>query len=172
MDQRQQYRQQPARPQTTATPATSAPKPTAFQPQVKEKPVNKYKKYWWIPVVILVLFAVAWYFLRGNEGSGQINTSKYQAVFMNNGQVYFGKLHDFYGEKPYLTDVYYIQAADGSAANTDSKEAKSTQKLIKLGKEIHGPENSLILNKDAVLFVENLTDGSNVVKAIKSDTNK
>lgn len=118
-------------------------------------------------MLLLVLAVAAWLFFGKTNGS-QIDSGKYQAVFLNNGQVYFGKLKGFYTDRPYLTDVYYIQAADGTAADAN-KEQANTQKLIKLGKEIHGPENKLILNKDSVLFVENLTDNSEVVKVIKSD---
>lgn len=170
MEQRPQYRRPEGRPQTaTAAPVQDTPSTKTFTPAPKAARGNMFKKFWWIPVVVLLIALGAWYFLKNSAGSSsQINASKYQAVFLNNGQVYFGKLHGFYGDKPYLTDVYYIQAEDGTAAD-ENKEQANTQKLIKLGKEIHGPENTLILNKNSVLFVENLTDESSVVKAIKSE---
>jgi hypothetical protein len=91
--------------------------------------------------------------------------NRYQAVFLDNGQVYFGKLHGYYTNRPYLTDVYYFQA-NSQAGSTQA--SGGSQLLVKLGQEIHAPEGKLILNKDAILFVENLTDKGNVVEAIKN----
>lgn len=99
--------------------------------------------------------------------SNQVMSDRYQAVFLNNGQVYFGKLHGYYGNKPYMTDVHYFQANSQTAA-TESNSAN--QLLVKLGSEVHSPEGKLILNKDAILFVENLTEGSKVTEAIKKET--
>jgi len=39
--------------------------------------------------------------------------------------------------------------------------------LIKLGNEIHGPADSMIITKDHILFIEQLKDDSKVVRAIK-----
>ena len=100
--------------------------------------------------------------------SSQVNSSRYQAVFLSNGQAYFGKLHDYYTSRPYMTDVYYFQSNNqpaGTAQNTSGN-----QLLVKLGQEIHSPENKLILNKDSILFVENLSDDGKVVQAIKKDS--
>lgn len=132
------------------------------------------KKMWLIIVAIVIIAAIVggsiWYFSR----SQQIDSSRYQAVFLNNGQVYFGKLHDYYGDRPYLTNVYYIQGAtQGTAAtNTTAGAADANQQLVKLGSEIHAPDNEMILNKSSILFVENLTTGGKVTQLIKQNENK
>lgn len=131
-------------------------------PAPKKK--NQKKRPILIALVALVLLGavIAWQML-----STQIQSDKYQAVFLNNGQVYFGKLHGYYGDKAYMTDVHYFQAN----SQTTSKDSDSgNQLLVKLGSEVHAPEGKLILNKDAILFVENLTDGSKVTEAIKNET--
>ena len=92
----------------------------------------------------------------------QVDGSKYQAVFLSNGQVYFGKLHGYYTGRPYLTDVYYIQSPTTSSSGSSSTD--TNQQLVKLGSEVHAPENEMILNKSSILFVENLTDKSKVVQ--------
>ncbi len=114
-----------------------------------------------IIAVILLGVVVAWQLL-----SSQIQSDKYQAVFLNNGQVYFGKLHGYYGSKPYMTEVHYFQANSQTAA-TESSSAN--QLLVKLGSEVHAPEGKIILNKDAIMFVENLTEESKVTEAIKKE---
>ena len=102
----------------------------------------------------------------------QIDPNKYQAVFLTNGQVYFGKLKDYYTDRPYITDVYYIQGQDGAGAENGQSTASENQQLVKLGSELHAPENTMILNKSSILFVENLTEEGKVVQLIKQDQEK
>lgn len=130
----------------------------------------------------------------------KLNSDKYHAVFLSNGQVYFGLLSNYNSENPKLSDIYYLQLAQSPQAvsedqvteNTEAKtegEADSTEgqvleqpgqtssdqglTLIKLGEELHGPEDSMILNKEQILFIEQLKDDGKVVKAIKDyKTNK
>lgn len=126
------------------------------------------KKIWWIGGAIVVVVAL----LVGGSlytFSSQIDSNKYQAVFLSNGQVYFGKLHNYYTNRPYLSDVYYIQAPSGTNADANANADTSNQQLVKLGSEVHGPENEMILNKSSILFVENLTDDGKVVKLIQED---
>lgn len=127
-------------------------------------------------------------FLSSSEGG---KTSGYQAVFLSNGQVYFGRLSGFNSTSPVLKDVYYLrvgtvlepgQAGKSAEVSVESeknqkgektKEAtpaaatRTTLTLIKLGQEIHGPQDEISLNKDQILFVENLRIDSKVVDAIK-----
>lgn len=122
----------------------------------------------WVAAVVVLLGAlVAWYLLTPKH----IDQDKYQAVFLTNGQVYFGKLHDYGSARPYVTDVYYIQANEGalSADPEAEADAENTQTLVKLGDEIHKPEDKMILNPDAILFVENIADDSGVAEAIKTN---
>lgn len=101
-----------------------------------------------------------------NVFTGQPDTTKYQALFLTNGQVYFGKLDQsstLLGKDFILTNVYYFQAAQGGLNTSTSSSELS---LIKLGSELHGPENKLVINRTSVLFWENLKTDSKVVEAI------
>lgn len=95
--------------------------------------------------------------------------SDYQAVFLINNQVYFGKLSDRNSQFPTLTDVYYlqvnqpIQPAQGKAPATQPDIS-----LVKLGGELHGPTDEMKLNRDQILLIEDLRADSNVVRAIKA----
>jgi len=77
--------------------------------------------------------------------------------------VYFGKLDSLNGQYSRLTDVFYIQAteAEQNAQNPQNSDVNTTDlQLIKLGNEVHGPEDEMLINRDQILFVENLkTDG-------------
>lgn len=153
----------PAAPVTART--AQAPREEQRAPSAVSKPAptkkNRIvsKKHFVALVIIAALIAAglfAW-----SKMTNQIDGARYQAVFLTNGQVYFGKLHDYYGNRPYMTDVYYFQGS-----NAGGTSQSSTQQLRKLGQEVHGPEQKLILNKDSILFVENLREDSSVVSAI------
>lgn len=105
-----------------------------------------------------------------------IDKDAYSAVFLSNSQVYFGKLKDANAQFMTLTDIYYLQF-NPELQQGDSGVAADTVKssdlaLIKLGDEIHNPEDQMILNKDHILFIEKLKTDSNVVKAIEEDKAK
>lgn len=105
-------------------------------------------------------------------------TSDYVAVFLANGQVYFGKLAKPEYPEPVLTEVFYLKIqrgiqpdeTDNSGDQADVKKAqpKTDFKLIKLGSEIHGPIDQIKLNRDQILFWEKLRADSKVVEAIKA----
>lgn len=103
--------------------------------------------------------------------------SEYQAVFLTNGQVYFGKLEFEHGWVV-LNEVYYLQLAEdlqpASAADTNTNSTPNTNQnqqqkiqLVKLGAELHGPEDEMFIAKDKVLFWENMKDDSKVMQSIK-----
>ena len=114
-------------------------------------------------LLVLAIFVFASWSLYRSSVAVQIDTSKYQAVFFTNGQVYFGKLEKLSGGYFKLNDIYYLQAP--AAEESEKLQATTTQEaadvqLIKLGSEVHGPEDAMVMNEDQILFFENLkTDG-------------
>ena len=127
-------------------------------------------------VALLIVVTLVWSLITSFGGGGTgIDGSKYQAVFFTNGQVYFGKLHTFNDEYMKLTDIYYLQTQ--SATTEDSKNPQQTSSdsgnptLIKLGSEIHGPEDEMIVSKDQVLFYENLKTDGKVAQSIEKYKN-
>jgi hypothetical protein len=110
-------------------------------------------------VLLLIGFA---FFLSGCDkvGSQKINfKTEYQAVFLPNGQVYFGKVEQGV-DYITLTDVFYIQ----SQVNKDTKEV--TNSLVKRGKEWHGPD-AMYISKGAVAMIEPVAADSQVSKLIQ-----
>ena len=105
-------------------------------------------------------------------------TSDYAAVFLVNNQVYFGKLAQPESPEPVLTDVFYLKVQQGiqpdetdnggDQADVKKAQPKTDFKLIKLGNEIHGPTDQVKINRDQILFWENLRADSKVVEAIKA----
>ena len=111
----------------------------------------------------------------GATGDSAVDKGRYQAVFMTNGQVYFGHLSKLGGDYAQMTDIYYLQVQQSvQPAATDKKSSTDQPQvsLTKLGKELHGPDDEMHISKDQILFWENLKDDSTVVKAIKDYKNK
>jgi hypothetical protein len=149
---------------------------------------NKVKLVALIVLAVIILAAVATWALTGAKITGQVlgaNTSGYQAVFLTNGQVYFGKLTNE-GNWMQLTDIYYLQVTQNlqntttgdttkdvtpSTTGTDQNSQSNIQ-LIKLGSELHGPQDNMYIEHDKIMFWENMKDDSKVVTAIKQYKSK
>ena len=94
-----------------------------------------------------------------------IKQEQYQAVFLANGNVYFGKLRGASSEYVRLEDVFYL---NNQAPSADQNQ-QSNLSLIRRGEEIHGPETEMFIARDQILFWENLKDDGKVVQAIKGN---
>lgn len=110
-----------------------------------------------IPVVILALCSL---FLTGCGSDKPSFTSEYQAVFLANGQVFFGKMESTGSQYPMLREVYYI----GQQTSPDGKETKNI--LIKRGNEWHGPDY-MYINRQHIVVVEPISANSRVAQLIK-----
>ncbi len=114
----------------------------------------------WLVVAVLVVIAL-W-----QSGVLPVRMSgKYQAVFLSNNQVYFGKLYSAGSDYPVLRDIYYLQVTQVLQPR-DPKSPAQQINLVKLGGELHGPEDEMRINKGQILFVEDLKSDSQVVAAI------
>lgn len=173
-----------ARPEAThrqsqeSQPAAEAPKamPRSISPHHAEPQTPRFKR-WLLPLVIgaalIILGLVGWFaWAQAQKPVIPIDTTKYQAVFFTNGQVYFGKLEAFNDEYMKLKDIYYLQ----TQANGDGSEQRNPQQtsseqngvqLIKLGDEVHGPEDEMVISKSQVLFYENLKADGTVAQSIE-----
>jgi len=87
------------------------------------------------------------------------------AVFLSNGQVYFGSIANETDKVVLLKGIYYIQMASGAkAAMADQSDVS----LLKLGNEMHAPQDWMEINRDQVLFIEQLKPDGKVAKAIET----
>jgi len=144
--------------------------------------MNNSKRSWIILFAVLVIVVIAGLMLFGNPSVQQMKNSvapsgvdanAYQAVFLVNNQVYFGKLSNENSQFPVLTDIYYLQVNQPiqPAQTTKGQPAPAANpavNLVKLGGELHGPTDEMRINRDQILLVENLRPDSNVTKAIEN----
>jgi hypothetical protein len=141
------------------------------RPSSAPKIFNNIKKIIvWAVIIILVLLVISFLVTRMDsvETSDQYMIGEgWQAVFLNNEQTYFGKVTTINDEVIILESVYYLQDQKSLQAGPQPKEGEIA--LVKLGSEIHGPNNQLIIPKTSITFIENLKDTSAIVRAIEKN---
>jgi hypothetical protein len=124
-------------------------------------------KFWLLLIVIIaVVLGGAYYFRLLPAQFLPAGGSDVQAVFLNNGQVYFGKLTGEDDAFPVLKDVYYLQVSQPLQSGTS--QGTSNINLIKLGGELHGPTDMMKISRSSILFIEDLSQSSKVLQAINS----
>jgi hypothetical protein len=128
-----------------------------------------------IIVSVAVTAFVGFAIVRGVDGDTLVKSDQYQALFLTDGQIYFGKLDNSNDSYARLTDIYYLQVEqavqpvqgdDAKAADAADAAAGTKISLAKLGNELHGPEDEMFVNRDRILFWENLKADGQVVTAI------
>ncbi len=97
--------------------------------------------------------------------SKYVENGNLQAVFLNTGQVYFGSIKSLNSKYVVLTNIYYLQT---SSTGTGTSNTNANVTLVKLGCELHEPFDQMVINRDQVTFWENLQDGGQVAKAVKT----
>jgi len=105
-------------------------------------------------VVIIAGLIMTYLVLRphGRQGS--------YAVFLTDGQVYFGNILDEKDKTLLLKNVYYLQLKDLQGNTLQSPV------LVKLGNELHAPEDWIEINKQQINFIEKLKNDGKVAQAI------
>lgn len=168
--------------------AGQVPQQPQYQPQ--QQSVSADTTLWWpslaskvlvtllviAALIVLIAFALGAFGKSVHPLAKLVDGKSWQAVFLSNGQVYFGKVTAIDNKMIILEDIYYlqvdqqIQPEQGEAAQNQEPQVT----LAKLGNELHGPQDQMFISTDEVVFWENLKDeeGSQVVKAIQdSKTN-
>lgn len=126
-------------------------------------------------VVVVAVISFVGLSIYKSSTAANIEADKYQAVFLTNGQVYFGKLKTFNSDYMKLVDIFYLQTKSTDASGNPQKTADQSTpnvELIKLGSEIHGPDDEMVISKQQILFFENLKKDSQVAKTITEFKNK
>lgn len=117
---------------------------------------NKNKKQFIAAGVVVLILVVAglsyWWTARRSH--------TYYAIFMTNNQVYFGSISDKDGKYIMLKNAAYLQ-------NTDPSKPQQVA-MVQRGGELHSPTGDMNINRDQVLFIEELTPNSQVTKSIEA----
>lgn len=88
-------------------------------------------------------------------------TEKLSAVFLLDGEAYFGHLDDApWSDSVTLTDVYYLE--DARKTTTDLAVG-----LLKRGGELHQPADGMHIRRDKILGIERVSLDSPLARAIE-----
>lgn len=128
-----------------------------------------------VAVVIGAFYIFKPEYFKGLKTGGAVQTkaaepaksSGYSAVFLVNGQVYFGKLADENGLFPKLREVFYLRVDRQLQPAPATAGAQPDISLVKLGNELHGPADEIKFNREQILYIEDLKADSRIVKAIE-----
>jgi hypothetical protein len=121
-------------------------------------------------IAILILAVVGTMLLSGRGNVGQakyVDQGKMQAVFLNGGQVYFGKINNINSNFLRLSDIYYLRVNQQVQPGQPESQAANDISLVKLGCELHGPTDEMVINGEQVIFWENLKSDGQVAKAVE-----
>lgn len=167
-------RQQPDEQSTSENRRPTAGPEPGRAPSRNNKPkksANKPRKLLVVALAVLLAVALGW-LVWANLFTGVASTidgGKNQAVLLTNGQTYFGKLQMVDGEFAKLSNVFYVQSEE-AAAQADEEAAPATNnnmRLIKRGQEVFGPDDSMMISRDQILYFENIKDDSQVSQLMR-----
>lgn len=161
---------QPTGQSVNHTPAP-APAPTGRK---QKGGLQSIKGMRWVQLVLLfsatiLVVALLWFVALGGGGKPEqsyVDDSKLQAVFLNGGQVYFGDINELNGKYLSMNNIYYLRVNQQVQPN-QSTTGNNDVSLVKLGCELHGPQDNMVINREQVIFWENLKDDGQVAKAVK-----
>lgn len=153
-----------------ASRGTSAAGTTAFTPPSMSAKVLVVLL---IIVAIVIASALAVGAFAGRETTDDlVKENQIQAVFLDNGQVYFGNLSDTDKSYVRLTNIYYLQVnqqvqpEQSEPGEEQTAQDQSQISLAKLGNELHGPEDEMFIQNSKIVFWENLKADGQVSEAI------
>jgi hypothetical protein len=129
----------------------------------------KWLRVLWVAILFGVTFLIIgvaiMLYAGGTKEDNYVKSKQGQAVFLTNGQVYFGKIKAINKQYIELVNVYYLNVSQ-QVQPKDTDKTNSSVSLVKLGCELHGPQDQMIINRDQVTFWENLKNEGQVAQAI------
>jgi len=120
--------------------------------------------------VVLLIFASITLWQNGtvrNITSTIQFKSSYQVVFLENSQVYFGKITEVTNRYVILQKPHFIQVQQ-EQLNLKEQEDQPEMKLISVKDEFHKPKDYMIIEKSSVMFIEELRASSQIVDIIEN----
>src|SRR5680860_1297776 len=110
-------------------------------------------------ILAIILLCVLVYTTLGNKSDTIKNP--YSVVFLNTGDMYFGKLSRF--PRLALSDVWFLQVS--------TQEDQTGFNLAKFSNAVFGPKDKMEINKENVVWISKLADDSQVVAYILQSKN-
>lgn len=150
-----------APPQPFDTPTTLAGQ------KAKKRPILRPVLFFAIITLLLIIITGCIYWLgRSKTSIASYDQNKWQAIFLTNSQVYFGHITAQTKSDLILENIYYYPQNFLNLLQGGEEKQLNDLSIFKLGNELHGPADQMIINRSSVMFVENLKENSKVLQAI------
>ncbi len=121
---------------------------------------------------LIVIALVVWAGYDSWQSRRPDTSGPRQAIFLADGQIYFGYASSMRNQIITLVDVYYLLP---SAALTDKNATPATSQkvdLIKLGvggeDDLIGATDRMEINRDGIKYIEDMKDDSQINQKIKT----
>ena len=182
---------QPARPQPKTSPQPSPSKGEGERRLPKELEVEDKQEFQrisrplykpagrrdWKALIIMIVILLAagsyyWFIYRPRAAGPKEQPAKWYMVKLTDSETFYGQIGNTSADPVVINNVYYdydqLQKKENgtTTATADSGQAGSIR-LVKRGKETHGPDGSLSVVRSQVLYMEPLAGNSKVLKAIE-----
>lgn len=122
---------------------------------------------------VIVAAMIYWLFFAGKGGEAnppKAEEKKWYAVELVGGEMFFGQIADTSADPVVLENVYYdydqIKKDNLGGEQAQEKSESANLRLVKRGKETHGPSGEMEIVRTQVVFMEPLAENSKVLKAI------
>lgn len=93
--------------------------------------------------------------------------ASYQVVFLTSGQAYFGNITEITDEYIIMKNPFSIKVQQKQATE-DVQVSQSETKLVSIEDEFYQPEDYMLIEKNAILFIEELKDSSQIIEIIEN----
>jgi hypothetical protein len=140
------------------------------RPSRKSNDLNAWKAGVFVLMAIVAgMFAYMIFFSNGEEGvvAGEfVEKEKWYAIRLINNEEYYGQISDIAEDPVVIKNVYYnydqLKAGQDQAEKSDGAKLR----LVKRGKETHGPAGSMNIVRAQIVYMEELSMESKVLQAI------
>ena len=133
------------------------------QPKVRQVNEGLTKRIVIFLAIILIGVTVYWLFFNKEqeEPTGEIG---WYTIKLVDGEIYYGQISDLSADPVVVNNVYYNY--DQSKGEEKEVDETSNIRLVKRGKETHGPDGTMNIVRSQVVYMELLQEDSKVLGAI------
>lgn len=138
------------------------------RPSVKKETNPIFKQAFLIIAMLLFIFVLYLFFKTDNDSRQKEADISYKwyAVKLLNDEIYYGEIGDTSADPILIRNVYYNYDQINDPEEAKKETGISNLRLVKRGKETHGPDGTMNVIRDQVIYMEPLGEGSKVLKAI------
>ena len=118
-------------------------------------------------LALLVLSATGYLlFFKGQPAKNLAKSQNWYAVKLVDGEIFYGQVTDTKADPVVVSNVYYDYDQTKAGDEKKADQQATNIRLVKRGKETHGPSGTMEIVRVQVLLMEQLKTDSKVLKAI------